>query len=258
MSLDLTTILTKQDPEPAYIVNGLLYQGQMITIAGEPGVGKSFLMYTLSMCLAAEMPFLGLPTVYGPVLYFDEENGGQDLTQYLRWAWRGLRCPAVEKLKDKLFIEHFSLGKEGKKRYEYMAKVAAAIKPLLIVVDTATPACGIEDENDNAQASRAIAGLRVVKGAAGLQAAMVVLKHAKLDDMGTSRTIRGAKAWLGALDGVIFHSTSPGQPRRDGLRNSRLIPDKVRAFGLRDVIKIVPSWTGQNNEKGISLSMRKD
>src|SRR5688572_21101116 len=112
--LDLDTILTQTDPDPKYIVDGLLYQGQIVTIAGEPGVGKSFLMYTLAMSIASNIDFLGMETLHGPVLYFDEENGGQDLTQYLRWAWRGVGRPPVEGLKDRLFIEHFSLGAQGR------------------------------------------------------------------------------------------------------------------------------------------------
>lgn len=254
-SLDLSAILTSEMFEPAYIVEGFLYQGQMITIAGEPGVGKSFLMYNLAMCIATGKEFLGMKTTQGSVLYFDEENAGPDLTQYLRWIWTGLDKPVIESLQKSLFIEHFQLTKEGKQRYRYMAKVAVEAKPLLIIVDTATTACGIEDENDNAEASRAIAGLRTAKSAAGLSSSMIIIKHTRTtDEEHKTRTIRGAKIWLGALDGVIYHSFPPGQPRKDGLRNSRLIPDKVRAFGLKEAIKITPKW----HENGILLSVRKD
>jgi len=251
--LDLTTFLTTTDPKPAYIVEDLLYQGQMIVDAGEPGVGKSFLMYQLSMCMASGLPFLGRRTLHGTVLYFDEENSRSDLQQYLRWIWRGLNQPNIEAMQKRLHIEHFKLASE-KKRFVYMAKVAAQVQPTLIVIDTATPVCSITDENDNGEASRAVRNLRLIKESAGPSASMIVLKHSLFShDPNSRQTIRGAKAWLGEVDGVIYHKATVGKPRTDGLRNSRLIPDKVRAFGLRHEIVICPDWIGSEGEKGIKL-----
>jgi hypothetical protein len=208
----------------------------MVVFAGEPGVGKSFLMYSMSVCIASGLPFLGMQTTQGPVLYFDEENAKPDLSQYLRWTWRGIGEPPVSQLKENLIIEHFSLIQHGHTRFEYMAKRAAEIKPLLIVIDTASPVCNIQDENDNGEGGRAINKLRAVKASAGEQAGMIVLKHAKIitDPNLHVRTIRGAKVWLGALDGVFYHTISAGQPRKDGLRSSVVEQDKIRAFWTQE------------------------
>ena len=254
-TIDLATILTTTDPEPDHIVKGMLYRGQVILIAGEPGVGKSFLQYNLSLCIAGGLDFLGMPTAPGKVLYFDEENSRPDLHQYLRWIWRGLGEPDIPTLAANLHIEHFTLARHGHKRYDYMAQVAAQVQPALIVIDTVTPCCAIAEENDNGEASRAMRALRRVKESAGPLATMVLLKHAKFThDPTEKQTIRGAKTWLGEADGVIYHKLVVGKPRGDGLRNSCLTPDKTRAFGLRSDIRITPAWCGNDPQKGIILT----
>lgn len=240
--LNITEALTAENVKPEYVVDGFLYRGQMVSLAGEAGVGKSFLMTNLSMCIATGLPFLGMPVNPGRVLYFDEENSKPDAQEYLRWAWRGLNKPSMALVEQNIRIEHFSLAQHGAKRFKAMVDISTEFSPSLIVIDTATPVCDIRDENDNAEASRVITRLRAVKEAAGTDAAMVVLKHAKViqHDEEQVRTVRGAKAWLGALDGTLYHSLPPGQPRKDGLRNTRLEQDKIRAFGLRSKLKIIP------------------
>jgi len=255
-NIDLSNILTGQDPDPAYLINDLYYKGAMLVVAGEPGVGKSFFQYYIAMALAGGLSVLGRHSDGGVVLYFDEENSRPDLQQYLRWIWRGLQCPDIDTLKTRLFIEHFSLAKRAEKRFRYMAECATLLKPALIVVDTVTPCCAIADENDNAEASRAMRALRGVKEAAGPDTTMVLLKHAKFThDPNERQSIRGAKTWIGEADSILFHKAQAGKPRTDGLRNSRLISDKGRAFGLKagQEIHITPSWTGEGKQKGVIL-----
>ena len=252
--IKLDEILMNEDPDPAYIVEGLLYQGQMVIVAGEPGVGKSFLQYTLAMSVAGKLNFLGLPTKAMKVLYFDEENARPDLQQYLRYIWRGLGQPSIPELEQGLFIQHFALSAQGANRFQYMAEVASRVQPGLIIVDTVTPVCAIADENDNAEASRAMRQLRRVKEVAGQQTAMILLKHSLFSHDQTRRqTIRGAKDWLGSCDAVWYHKLAVGKPRTDGLKNCRLFPDKVRAFGLRDSLAITPQWIGAEASRGVVL-----
>jgi len=76
-----------------------------------------------------------------------------------------------------------------------------------------------------------------------------VLKHAKYQSGGgrkgeTRRTIRGGKAWLGAVDQTQYHIRAQGAPLRSGLHSTILVPDKRRAFGLARNIRITPEETG--------------
>lgn len=241
--------------KPSWLVEDILCQGQFVCCAGEPGVGKSFLWYYMSLCIAVGIPFLGRPTTESKILYFDEENSPPDLKQYLRWAWKGLGQPSLDLVTSNLFIEHFELARNGTNRFKYMMQRAAEIKPALIVLDTATSACGIEDENDNAEASRVLAKLRLVQRAGStndVQTTVGILKHAKFThDPSERRSIRGAKTWMGEVDSVIFHTASPGRPRKDGIRATTLEPEKVRAWGLKESLKIFPKWA----EKDISLKL---
>lgn len=234
-----TQILTQQIIEPAWIVKDMIPLGTMIVLAGEAGAGKSYLMYALMYAIGAEQPFLGHATVPTRVLYFDEENAEPDFLQYNQWAWAAAEARPPEQLDESLRIEHFALLGGWK------APMVQAIKehrPGLVIIDTATPALHIQDENDNAEANRAIQALRAIRQAAGHPITFIVLKHERQrDEAGHRRTIRGAKVWLGAFDQVLYHVIAPGAKRRkDGTRLTRLEPDKLRAFALDHVIAIDP------------------
>lgn len=232
-------ILSKEVIEPTWIVKDMIPLGTMIVLAGEAGAGKSYLMYALMYAVAAQQPFLGHATVPTRVLYFDEENAEPDFLQYNQWAWAAAGCTPTEQLDAQLRIEHFSLLGGWK---EPMQRAIKEHQPGLVIIDTATPALHIQDENDNAEASRAIQALRAIRQGAGHPITFIVLKHERQrDDQGHRRTIRGAKVWLGAFDQVLFHVIAPGAKRRkDGTRKTRLEPDKLRAFALDHVIEINP------------------
>ena len=139
-----------------------------------------------------------------------------------------------------------------------MSEIAQEWQPSLIYIDTATSALAISEENDNSEAQRAIQGLRHVMRDSGMNPAIKVLKHAKFHSGGdhkggtTRRTIRGAKAWLGAVDQVMYHIRGKGAPRKGGLYTTYLVPDKSRAFGLRGILRISPEYT-EGTPKGLIL-----
>ena len=101
----------------------------------------------------------------------------------------------------------------------------------------------------------AIMHLRGAMMAGGTGCGMLVLKHARVHKKREERAIRGAKAWKGACDSLIFHTRAPGRPREDGLHSSYLWPDKARAFGLKDRVQVTPEWVPRGAKKvGIALT----
>lgn len=233
-------INTRELITPTWIVKDMFPRGTMIIIAGEAGAGKSYLMYNLAYAIAAGKDFLGHPTVPTRVVYFDEENAEPDFLQYNQWAWTAAGCQDLTETDRWLDIQHYALLSAWKKP---MARCIKDFKPGLVIVDTATPAFHIQDENDNAEASRAIQALRQVRELAGdKDLTFIILKHERQrDEQGHRRTIRGAKVWLGAVDQVLYHTIAPGARRRvDGTRKTRLEPDKLRAYALDHVIAIDP------------------
>ena len=125
-----------------------------------------------------------------------------------------------------------------------MRDILTEFKPGLVIIDTATPAFHLEDENSNAEANKVIGHLRRLREDTCPGATFVVLKHEKMrDEVSHRRTIRGAKTWVGAFDQVLFYVAAPGaKKRKDNLRKAVLEPDKLRAFGLDHRIGVDPSY----------------
>lgn len=245
-------ILTTEVIEPRWIVHGMIPHGTKIVLAGEAGAGKSTLCYSLAYRVALGMDFLGHKTNQTRVLYFDEENGDPDFLQYNNWAWAGLGV-SKDAADDWLRIEHKYFIKGWKFA---MTTALKEHKPGLIIVDTATKAFHIQDENDNAEATRVITDLDRVQQESGCHdATFLVLKHEKQrDDTTHRRSIRGAKAWLSTFDQALYHVIAPGaKRRRDGTRKTVLEPDKLRAFALRFPIGIDPKFT-DTDPKGLILN----
>lgn len=255
MRVDLQDILTRPPEPPDWLVPNLLHRNTMVVWAGQPGVGKSFLSLTLAVALATGVPFLGREVKESRVLYFDEENSKPDFEEYFKWVWRGLGKPDAGKVVRNIRAERFSLA-EAPVPQAYMLAAATDFRPDLIVIDTTTAACQIKDENDNGEATEAIQRLRQVQRVN--DSTMLLLKHAKVDLENGTHTVRGAKAWVGATDATLIHmvATVHGKAvRTDGLRDSQVVPEKIRAFGLQGTLKIKPSWVGTDGEKGLSLSV---
>jgi hypothetical protein len=56
-------------------VEGLISHGTVSVLVGDSGLGKSPLAYQLGLCVAQGLPFLGMKTHRGSVVYADYENG---------------------------------------------------------------------------------------------------------------------------------------------------------------------------------------
>ena len=236
------------------MIQDFLPQGSLISYAGEPGVGKSVFMMHLAMCLATgTAPLGGLfpANPEGPVsvLYFDQENSRPDHFQYLKWAWEGLGRPDISTLSRYLWVPHFELG--GADWDDKVAEWIEKVQPRAILYDTKSPSFNTQDENDNSEASKTISTLRELALLTDKPASQIVMMHEKTrSDTSGRRHIRGAKAWEGATDGIVFH-TKKGRQREDGLTMTQLEPSKVRAFGLRKPVDIDPHWG--KNKSGLIL-----
>jgi AAA domain len=63
-----------EDTRARFIVEDLLPAKSIAIVAGDSTIGKSPLVCQLGLCVAAGVPFLGMKTNQGRVLYFDLEN----------------------------------------------------------------------------------------------------------------------------------------------------------------------------------------
>jgi RecA-family ATPase len=246
--VSLAEVLTAEAKPPNWLVQGVFPAGLMITLAGDPGAGKTTLSYLLAHCLALGYPFLGHSTVPTTVCYFDEENSKVDFHKYNQQIWHGLGCPPIEDYGDRLNFYHFAL---GGKWFDPMVEVVVNKKPGLITIDTATPVLNVQDENDNSEANRIIQQLRRVQHVSpGTETTILILKHEKQRDEKDHRhTIRGAKVWLGSVDRTFYHIIPSGcRKRKNGLRRTALVPDKLRSYGLEVPLGVEPSWTDESRK----------
>lgn len=250
-TLPVADILIGTQPPVSWLIPEFIPRSSLIALAGSPGTGKSVLAYTIAIGVATGTPFLGYD-IHEPrkVLYFDQENSISDCSQYLKWAWIGLDRPNRNIITTNLSFVHFQLG--GPDWAQKAVTHARDTQPDLIIIDTTTPACYVQDENDNAEAAKVIAAIRQMMAVTNPTSACIALKHAKVDREDGHYTLRGAKAWEGSVDSIIYQIKTVGAPRSDGLSTTRLNPAKTRAFGLRDPISINPSWVG--NREGLKLN----
>ena len=205
-------------------------------------MGKSWFSYCMGMSIAAGIPFIDRGVRQGPVLIFDEENALPDLRKYLFDIHLGHNKPDIAKLKENLFIESFSLKGNTRNVLADMQAHAEKVKPILIVIDTATTALRIVEENDNSEAQSIIRQFRGIQAAAGPDTTIIILKHLRQlkGKRGGDRTVRGAKSWEDSADCVIYHHRTRGPNLANGYRATIIEPGKVRAFGLKYPIKIMP------------------
>lgn len=254
----LESLITESNQPPKWLIKDFLYQNSIICLAGVPGVGKSVLSYTAAIAVASGRPFLGLEATQGRVLYLDEENGPASQPTYFKWAWRGLDCPPLEELALSLRVGQNAMLSYNGPWTDLMLQEVRSFRPNLIIFDTATKCFRVKDENDNAEATRIMSALSLIQAAADASTTILILKHARLvhdsrNEFPDRYKMRGASAWDGSSDGVMFHLADPGRPPA-GLRPTHLIPDKTRAFGLRHRLNITASWTSPDPlDSGIKL-----
>jgi hypothetical protein len=67
--------LCSKEARKQFVVEGLISAGSVGIVVGDSGIGKSPLLYQLGLSVAAGIPWLGMGTFSGPVVYLDCENG---------------------------------------------------------------------------------------------------------------------------------------------------------------------------------------
>jgi hypothetical protein len=159
------------------LVKGLMFQGDKGMVFGESGSGKSFLCVDMGISIARGVPFLGMKTAQGSVLYQAGE-GGRGLQKRLD-AYK-LHHRLTEDVPFVLLPEKVNLfGPDGDTEAfieECLAWKAYLPDPLaLIVIDTFSTASPGANENDAADMGRMLdAGDRLNKATG---AAVVWVHH---------------------------------------------------------------------------------
>lgn len=117
-------------PKYDWMVDGLLVQGDIVLLAGDPGVGKSW--FTLDLALATlglRDEWLGMPVLKnGPVIVVDQENPETTVRQRVRRLGLVGDHPDLHYL----WYQGVRLDQDPERLFEY----AEAVEPKLIVIDS--------------------------------------------------------------------------------------------------------------------------
>lgn len=210
--------LTKPVPDTDWLVEDLLVAHEATVVAGDSGVGKSFITMALALCVADPKceSFLGLPVKkHGSVIYVDEENSAQLVLQ--RLAALG-HDPVKHAALEYLWYEGVDLVNEPEKLLEE----AIEIEPALIVLDSQSRvALGVE-ENSNTDISQ-LYRTAIVPLARETGAGVVVIHHTPSDGRAKPR---GASAIKAAADQVISVVAAKAGELETGRLN--IFPSKPR------------------------------
>jgi hypothetical protein len=149
------------------LVEGLIAGRSVSVLIGDSGLGKSPLAYQLGLCVAAGMPFLGLKTNRGTVVYADYENGLEES--------RALRNRLIKFLNLPQAPDNFMLWTPDCGNSLNIESICRDVKPALFIVDSLRSHDPAFEKSDNA--GHGMSKLRSVAYKHGV--AMLVVHHVK-------------------------------------------------------------------------------
>lgn len=112
------------ETQTQFLIEGLLPAKSIAIMAGDSTIGKSPLVCQLALCVAAGVPFLGMKTNQGRVLYFDLENSLPDC--------KAIRDALVQFLGLSQTPENFLLVTEPRS----LERPIDEVRPRLVVIDS--------------------------------------------------------------------------------------------------------------------------
>jgi hypothetical protein len=180
-------------PEPSWLIHGVLPEGALCVLYGDPGCGKTFVALSIALSVAAGHCWCGKPTVNGTVLYV----GAEGVVGLQR------RVEAYQKQNNLVAEDIRYLGTALNLAYPNEVKAfvtelrEARIQPVLIVFDTLARLMVGADENSAKDMGLAIAGMDRIRQATS--ATFLVIHH-KGKSGGAER---GSSALRAAADVMI-------------------------------------------------------
>lgn len=138
----------------SYLVKDYIPTQSIVLTIGDSGMGKSPLQYQLGLCVAAGVPFFGIPVLRGRVLYFDFENS---LDQSKALAQDICRVLGLHEIPDnfRIWTPALATGEWD----DIVPTNIAVFKPALAIVDTMAKAYP-EAEDSNKLANKMLVALK--------------------------------------------------------------------------------------------------
>ena len=183
-----------QQPDPTWLVQGMLPDAGCTLLFGSPGAGKSFAALDLALCVAATESFHGRDVEAGPVVYIAAE-GAPGLRNRMRAWLSDHRLDLLDGRRLHIVDESIDLLSPASARW--LSEVIDKVDPILIVIDTLARCMRGGDENSGKDLSTVLHALEV---ATTHGVAVLLVHHSQKKD---PRTYRGHSSLEGAADTVI-------------------------------------------------------
>jgi hypothetical protein len=131
-----------QQHHPGGLVAGFIGHRSVSILIGDSGLGKSPLAYQLGLCVAQGIPFLGMATEPGPVVYADYENGVEE--------GRNLRNNLLQFLQLPKAPDNFIIWTPDCGDSLDIDGICQDVKPSLLIVDSLRSHNPLFEHKDNA------------------------------------------------------------------------------------------------------------
>lgn len=182
-------------PKPDWLIADMVQGSGVVILAGEGGLGKSFLSLDWSARVATGTAWNGKAVKAGKVLYVAAE--GVEFFHDRLTAWEKFNRTTVPDDRLLYVEEGFSLSSPA--AVEYMRQVVTDEAIDLIVLDTLSQLSDVENENDNAQLSRVLRQAKAIREVRP-GASVLIVHHVNKSERGR---VRGAGAIRNNADAVI-------------------------------------------------------
>jgi hypothetical protein len=214
----LAELLADQTRTPEDVVAGLIPGKAATIMSGPGGVGKSYAMLDMAVCVSRGLPWVGLNTQPTPVLIVDLENRSARMRERVQKVMRGhfLDAPPPVTMAFEL-----SSRLDSDSSVSEIACLAEMYGTGLVILDSLVDFLGRTDENNNVEMGRVAERLRAIAEVVG---GVVAIHHTP---KGNVQTPRGAAALRNGVDVSIIVS-------RDG-NHLTLKHDKNRIGAERTV-----------------------
>ncbi len=203
----IAELLEQAPAKPEYLVNGLIYKGNVIATLGKIKAGKTtFMLKAIEAILLGE-PFLKLETNRTPVLYVTEQGKESFLAQVQRAQLK------EESMRELRLITHYDLiGMDWVGRARLIGQQAVACNAGLIVTDTFSRIALVKEENDAGEMQAAV---DVLQNFTPREATLNLCQHERKSGGDIEDAGRGTSALGGCADVLLRISRiGGGQDRR--------------------------------------------
>ena len=188
----LADLLAEPTEAVSFIVKGRLPTGGLSLLAGKPKAGKSTLARCLALAVACGEPFLGWPTVRGPVIYLALEEKRAEVREH----FNRMGATGEENL-----LVHAAQAPQN--ALPAVRELAERHRPVLIIIDPLLKLVRVKDGNDYAEVMAALEPLLVLARETG--AHILAVHHlGKGERSEPGDSILGSTAFFAAVDTALL------------------------------------------------------